>query len=96
MLRNIQIWSHAAFGVRPTKSVLREVNSTNELLMHARAYMMGETLVVEAFVPIESLIAGYLAAVCHELGCTADRVGSLLAAVHGGLVAYDDETEDVE
>jgi hypothetical protein len=94
--RLLKIWSHAAYGVKPTKAVLREVNSTNELLMHCRTYMWGETLVVEAFVPIESLIPGYLAAVCHELGCTADRVGQLLAAVHGGHVAFDDETEEVE
>ena len=92
----LKIWSHAAYGVKPTKSVLREVNSTNEMLIHCRAYMTGETLVVEAFVPIESLIPGYLVAVCHEVGCTADRVGQLLAAVHGGHVAFEDETEEVE
>jgi hypothetical protein len=36
----------------------------------------------------------YLAAVCHEVGSTADRVGQLLAAVHGGHVAFEDETEE--
>jgi len=92
----LKIWAHAAYGVNPTKSVLREVNSTNEQLMHCRAFMSGETLTIEAFVPIESLIPGYLAAVCHEVGCTADRVGQLLAAVHGGRVLFEDETEEVE
>lgn len=92
----LKIWSHAAYGVKPTKSVLREVNSTNERLMHCRAYMSGETLVVEAFVPIQPLVPGYLVAVCHELGSTADRVGQLLAAVYGGQVVFDDETEEVE
>ncbi len=92
----LKIWSYAAYGVKPTKAVLREVNSTNEQLMHCRAYMSGESLVIEAFVPIESLVPGYLVAVCHEVGCTADRVGQLLAAVHGGHVAFEDETEEVE
>lgn len=92
----LRIWSHAAYGVQPTKSVLREVNSTNEQAMHCRAYMTGETLMVEAFVPIESLIPGYLVAVCQEVGATADRVGQLLAAVYGGQVAFAAETEEVE
>ena len=90
----LKIWSHAAYGVKPTKPVLREVNSTNERLMHCRAYMSGETLMVEAFVPIEPLVPAYLTAVCHEVGCTADRVGQLLAAVHGGQVVYADESEE--
>lgn len=90
----LKIWSQAAYGVKPTKSFLREVNSANERLMHCRAYMSGETLVLEAFLPIETLVPRYLAAVCHEVGSTADRVGQLLAAVHGGHVAFEDETEE--
>jgi hypothetical protein len=90
----VRVWSYAAYGVKPTKSVLREVNSTNEQLMHARAFMNGTSLVVEAYVPIETLVPRYLAAVCHEVGCTADRVGQLLAAVHGGEVAFQDESEE--
>lgn len=38
----LKIWSQAAYGVKPTKSVLREVNSANERLMHCRAYMSGK------------------------------------------------------
>ena len=92
----LRIWSAAAYGVKPTKPVLREVNSTNERLVHSRAYMSDETLMVEAIVPIEPLVPGYLVAVCHEVGCTADRVGQLLAAVHGGQVSFDEECEEVE
>jgi hypothetical protein len=92
----LRIWSAAAYGVQPTKPVLREVNATNQGAMHCHAFMAGTTLMIEAFVPIESLMPAYLAAVCQEVGSTADHVGQLLAAVHGGQVACAEETEEVE
>ena len=58
--------------------------------------MTGDALEIEAFLPLQPLEAGYLAAVCHELGSTADSVGQLMAAVHGGTVMFDEETETAD
>ncbi len=90
----VKIWSHAVFGLKHTAAVLREVNEANEQLMHCRVYLTGGTLVVEAFLPIETLIPGYLGAVCCEVGTLADRMGQLMAAVHGGIVVPDLAVED--
>lgn len=89
----VKIWSHAVYGVKNTLAVLREVNEANEQLMHCRVFLSGGTLVVEAFLPIEPLEPAYLAAVCCEVGTVADRMGQLMAAVHGGIVAHDFESE---
>jgi hypothetical protein len=92
----VKIWSHAVFGLKATAPVLREINETNERLMHCRAYISGGLLVIEAVLPIEPLVPGYLVAVCTEVGEAADRIGHLMAAVHGGIVAADFESEAAE
>lgn len=53
-----RIWSNAVYGVKTKGSVLREVNSANESLLHGRVFIQGSTLVVEAYLPIESLEPG--------------------------------------
>jgi len=90
----VKIWSQAVFGLKHTAAVLREVNEANEQLVHCRVYLASGTLVVEAFLPIETLIPGYLAAVCCEVGTISDRMGHLMAAVHGGIVVPDFASED--
>jgi hypothetical protein len=90
----VRIWSYAVHGLKHKGPVLREVNEANEQLTHARAYLRAGTLVVEAIIPIQPLVPAYLAAVCEEVGETADRVGHLMAAVHGGVGAFDFESED--
>ena len=86
----VRIWSHAVYGVKESKPVLREVNSTNESLVHARAFVQAEAVVVEAYLPVEFLEAGYLTAVCYEVGRTADQLGELVSTVHGGRVFFED------
>lgn len=89
----VKIWSNVVFRLKGTAAVLREINATNERLMHCRMFLSGTTLQVEAFLPIQPLVPGYLTAVCAEVGETADSVGQLMAAVHGGCIAFDDELE---
>lgn len=45
-------------------------------------------MVVEGCLPVEPLQARDLGLLCHEVGATADRLGSLLSAVYGGQVAF--------
>jgi hypothetical protein len=90
----VKIWSHAVYGLKDTAAVLREVNEANEQLLHCRVYLAGGTLMVEAFLPVEPLVPAYLAAVCCEVGTVSDRMGQLMAAVHGGIIAVEFESED--
>jgi hypothetical protein len=47
---------------------------------------------------VEVLRSRDVGALCHEVGSTADRLGSMLAAVHGGTVVFpggcDSVTQD--
>ncbi len=70
------------------KAVLRELNETNASLLLARVFADGSSLVVEGCLPVEPLQARDLALLCQEVGSTADRLGSLLSAVHGGQQAF--------
>jgi len=90
----VRIWSHAVQGTKATAPVLREVNDANRRLVQSRAYVDGPTLVVECIVPVKPLTVAHLMGACHEVACTADRLGSLVAAVHGGQVWFDQEVEE--
>ncbi len=92
----VKIWSYCVFGLKATAPVLREINAANARLVHCRMFLCGSTLEVEAFLPIELLVPGYLVAVCAEVGETADSIGQLMAAVHGGSVCFDDEVETAD
>ncbi len=72
------------------KAVLREVDEANRNLLFARVYTRGANVFVEGSLPIEALRGKDVGVLCTEVGGTADRVGSMLAAVHGGRVAFPD------
>jgi hypothetical protein len=84
--RLVRVWSRAVDGVAVTKPVLREVNDANAWLVLARTWVHGNGVMVEGCLPIETLRAEDLRALCAEVGTTADRLGSMLSAVHGGQV----------
>lgn len=84
--RLVRVWSAAVQGLAVTKPVLREVNDANAALVLARAWVQGSGVMVEGCLPVETVRAEDLRALCAEVGATADRLGSMLAAVHGGQV----------
>ena len=84
--RLVRAWSRAVEGVAVTKPVLREVNDVNASLVLARTWVDGHAVMVEGCLPVEPLRARDLKALVHEVGRTADRLGTMLATVHGGQV----------
>lgn len=87
------MWSVAVRGVKVTAAVLRELNEANGALELSRVYAVFDRVVVEGTVAVDGLTAAELRALCLEVGDTADRLGQLVAAVHGGDVALPpDET----
>lgn len=85
--RLVRVWARAVIGVAVTKPVLREVNDANAGLVLSRTWVQGTAVFVEGCLPVETLRAEDLRTLCQEVGHTADRLGSMLAAVHGGQVA---------
>jgi hypothetical protein len=88
--RLVRVWSRAVHGLEVKKAVLREVNDTNAGLTLARVWASGTAVWVEGWLPVETLRPEDLGRLCWEVGSTADRLGSMLAAVHGGVVAFPD------
>ena len=91
--RLVRVWSRAVTGIAPKKPVLREVNEANAGLVLARVYATGSGVWVEGCLPVEPLRADDLGRLCWEVGTTADRLGSMLSAVHGGHVVFPDGCE---
>lgn len=89
--RLMRVWSLAVRGIDAKKVVLREVNEANAMLALARVYVDAAGVWVEGCLPMESVRPEDIRWICGEVGSTADRVGSLLAAVHGGCVALPGE-----
>ena len=98
--RLLRVWSRAVAGIKVSKAVLEEVNEVNAGMTVARTWVTGSEVWVEGCLPVQTLRPCDVAALCHEVGTTADRMGSMLAAVFGGRVARpesrdcDHECED--
>jgi len=96
--RVLRVWSRAVVGITVNKPVLRELNGVNRGLVMARVWADSDSVWVEGCLPVEVLRSCDVGALCHEVGSTADRLGSMLAAVHGGTVVFpggcDSVTQD--
>ena len=88
--RLLRVWSRAVVGTKVGKPVLREINEVNERLTFARVWAGPDSVWVEACMPVEVLQPRDVGNLVYEVGTTADRLGSMLAAVHGGWVALPD------
>ena len=91
--RLLRVWSRAVNGLRINKPVLREINEVNADLVLSRVYATESAVWVEGCLSIDSVKARDVAVLCVEVGNTADKLGSMLAMVHGGLVAFPDAAE---
>jgi hypothetical protein len=91
--RLLRVWSRAVSDIRINKPVLREINEVNGGFALARAWATDDEVWVEGCLPVETLRPRDIGALCTEVGMTADRLGSMLAAVYGGRVAFSDAAE---
>ena len=91
--RVARVWSRVVAGVRITKPLLCELNDVNAGLIASRVWATHSEVWIEACMPVEVLRACDVGFLLAEVGRTADRLGSMLAAVHGGRVANPEAAE---
>lgn len=91
--RVLRVWSRVVADIRVNKPVLRELNEVSARLTFARVWADASEVWVEACLPVETLRVRDVGMLCVEVGSTADRLGSMLAAVYGGRVALPDAAE---
>ena len=85
--RLLRVWSRAVAGIKVNKPVLSEINEVNAGLTVGRVWATGDEVWVEGCLPVQIARPRDVGALCYEVGTTADRLGSMLAAVYGGRVA---------
>ena len=91
--RVLRAWSRAVENIRVNKPVLREINEVNAGLVFSRVWANENEVWVEGCLPLETLRGSDVAALCREVGSTADKLGSMLATVYGGVVAFPGDAE---
>lgn len=91
--RLMRVWSRAVAGITVNKPVLREVNEVNAGLVISRVWASGAEVWIEACMPVEVLRPLDVGCLVSEVGRTADMLGSMLVAVHGGRLACPDAAE---
>jgi hypothetical protein len=91
--RLLRVWSRAVAGIKVNKPVLREINEVNAGLTVARVWATDSEVWVEGCLPVQILRPRDVGALSVEVGTTADRLGSMLAAVFGGRVALPENAD---
>ena len=87
----VQVFAHAAHGVKQSARLLREVNDVNARLVDGRVYWRGGVVLVETSIEAASLDAASLDNAARVVGSTADDVGGLIAAMFDGSTPYPAE-----
>ena len=92
----VRVFAHAAYGLKPTLKVLREINEIQGRSVSARVELRRDVVVVsQTFSPI-GLTQPVLAQAMDAVGSVADDVGTLLAAMFDGATPFKHEIPDSE
>ena len=92
----VQVFGHAARGVKASARLLREINEANARSLNARVYVLGDTVMVEQSVLADGLNAATLQQACIAVGVVADDLGLLLAVMFDGQTPFPAESEPIE
>lgn len=92
----VRVWAHAAFAVKATAAVLREINDINRRSRTAHVYWDGGVVVVEQSMHADGVDAATLAQAWNAVCAVANDLGPMLTAVHGGSTPFPVEDECAE
>lgn len=87
----VEVFAHAASGVKQSARLLRELNEANSHLVQGRTYWRGGVVVVETSLEADQVNAASLSLACMAVGTTADDLGGLIAAMYDGSTPYPAE-----
>lgn len=86
------VWSYAAYGVKGSVSVLREINALNIASRLCKVMWGNGAIRVERRLPADQVSVESLARACeHVEGITSD-IAEMFAVVHGGESALAEST----
>ena len=85
----VRVFAHAAYGVKPTAKVLRELNEIQKRCVSASVSVGNDTVLVSQTLSPINLTQPVLAQAMNAVANVADDIGGLLAAVYGGQTPFD-------
>jgi hypothetical protein len=80
----VRVWSHAAYGLKPSAKLLRELNEIQIRSLSTAIYLSGHIVVVEQTISPIGLTQPVLAQALTAVRNVADDIGVLLAGMYGG------------
>jgi T3SS (YopN, CesT) and YbjN peptide-binding chaperone 1 len=89
----VRVWAHAAYGVKATAAVLREINDFNRRTKTSYVFWADGVIVVEQTLHADGADVATLGQAWQSVSCVANDLGPLLAAVHGGATPFPAEEE---
>ncbi len=92
----VQVFGHAARGMKPSARLLRELNDANARMVSDRVYVLGDSVMVEQSVFAGGLNSATLMQACLAVGSVADDLGMLLAVMFDGETPFPAEVEPLE
>lgn len=87
----VRVFAHAAYGLKPTGKLLRELNEIEGRCLSAHVRLADETVVVSQTISPIGLTQPVLAQAMSAVSGVAADIGSLLAAMFGGSTPFDEE-----
>jgi hypothetical protein len=84
----VRVFAHAAYGVKPTLKVLREINEIQRRALSARVELRNDVVVVSQTVSAFGLTQPVLAQAMDSVASVADDIGTLFAAVFDGHTPF--------
>lgn len=90
----VRVTAHAAYGIRSSAKVLRELNDIQARLLSASIRLAGDVVVVSQTLSPIGLTQPVLAQALAAVGGVAADIGPLLAAVFDGATPLDQAAAD--
>ena len=87
----VEVFGHAAFEVKQSARLLRELNEANAHLLDGRIYWREDVVLVATSIEADRVDGEALARACMGVGSTADDLGALLAAMFDGRTPFPAE-----
>jgi hypothetical protein len=92
----VRVYAHAAYGLKPTLKVLRELNEIQNRALTARVELRRDVVVVSQTISPIGLTQPVLAQAMNAVSAVADDIGTLLAIMFDGATPFKHEIPDSE
>lgn len=92
----VRVFAHAAFGLKPSLKLYRELNEIQSRALSAHVAFGDDVVMVSQTISPIGLTAPVLAQALAAVSGVAEDIGSLVAAMFGGSTPFPAETEAEE